>query len=46
MARFTFVDTSGEEWEQPADLVILSAFSLFNAIRDEYLKNPGRLVDA
>jgi gluconate 2-dehydrogenase alpha chain len=26
----TFVDTSGEEWEQPADLVILSAFSLFN----------------
>ena len=26
----TFVDTSGEEWEQPADLVILSAFSMFN----------------
>jgi gluconate 2-dehydrogenase alpha chain len=26
----TFVDTSGGEWEQPADLVILSAFSLFN----------------
>jgi gluconate 2-dehydrogenase alpha chain len=26
----SFVDTSGEEWEQPADLVILSAFSLFN----------------
>jgi len=26
----TFVDTSGEEWEQPADLVILSAYSLFN----------------
>ena len=23
----TFVDTSGEEWEQPADLVILAAFS-------------------
>ena len=23
----TFVDTSGEEWEQPADLVILSAYS-------------------
>ena len=22
----TFVDTSGEEWEQPADLVILSAY--------------------
>jgi len=26
----TFVDTSGEEWEQPADLVILAAFSIFN----------------
>jgi gluconate 2-dehydrogenase alpha chain len=26
----TFVDTSGEEYEQPADLVILSAFQLFN----------------
>jgi gluconate 2-dehydrogenase alpha chain len=26
----TFVDTGGEEWEQPADLVILSAYSLFN----------------
>lgn len=26
----TFVDTSGEEWEQPADLVILSAYTLFN----------------
>ena len=26
----TFVDTSGKEWEQPADLVILSAFSVFN----------------
>src|SRR6202040_1252170 len=26
----TFVDSSGEEWEQPADLVILSAFALFN----------------
>src|SRR5262245_10483316 len=26
----TFVDTSGQEWEQPADLVILSAFALFN----------------
>ena len=26
----TFVDTRGEEWEQPADLVILSAYSLFN----------------
>jgi gluconate 2-dehydrogenase alpha chain len=26
----TFVDTSGEEWEQPADLVILSAYTVFN----------------
>jgi gluconate 2-dehydrogenase alpha chain len=26
----TFVDTSGQEWEQPADLVILSAFTVFN----------------
>jgi gluconate 2-dehydrogenase alpha chain len=26
----TFVDASGEEWEQPADLVILSAYAIFN----------------
>lgn len=26
----TFVDTSGGEWEQPAEIVILAAFSLFN----------------
>ena len=26
----TFVDSSGEEWEQPADLVILAAFTIFN----------------
>ena len=26
----TFVDTSGEEWEQPAELVILAAYSMFN----------------
>ena len=26
----TFVDTSGEEYEQPADLVLLCAFSVFN----------------
>jgi gluconate 2-dehydrogenase alpha chain len=26
----TFVDTSNQEWEQPADLVILSAYSMFN----------------
>ena len=27
----TYVDSSGEEYEQPADLVLLCAFSLFNA---------------
>jgi gluconate 2-dehydrogenase alpha chain len=26
----TFVDASGEEWEQPAELVILSAYTIFN----------------
>ncbi len=26
----TFVDASGEEWEQPADLVILAAYTVFN----------------
>jgi gluconate 2-dehydrogenase alpha chain len=26
----TFVDTEGNEWEQPADLVILSAYTIFN----------------
>ncbi len=26
----TYVDTSGDEWEQPADLVILCGFQLFN----------------
>lgn len=26
----TYVDSSGNEWEQPADLVILCAFQLFN----------------
>lgn len=26
----TFVDTQGQEWEQPADLVILAAYSIFN----------------
>jgi gluconate 2-dehydrogenase alpha chain len=26
----TFVDTDGNEWEQPADLVILSAYTIFN----------------
>lgn len=26
----TYVDTNGEEWEQPADIVLLCAFQLFN----------------
>jgi gluconate 2-dehydrogenase alpha chain len=26
----TYVDTSGEEWEQPADIILVCAFSLFN----------------
>ena len=26
----TYVDTQGQEWEQPADLVLLCAFQLFN----------------
>lgn len=26
----TYVDAQGEEWEQPADLVLICAFSLFN----------------
>ena len=26
----TFMDSSGREWEQPADLVILSAYTIFN----------------
>ena len=26
----TFVDSSGDEWEQPAELVILSAYTIFN----------------
>ena len=30
VASVTYVDTSGEEWEQPGDLFILSAFQLFN----------------
>ena len=26
----TYVDSAGEQWEQPADLVVLAAFQLFN----------------
>ena len=42
--RVTFVDTSGEEWEQPADLVILSAYSLFN-VQLLLLSKIGRPYD-
>lgn len=27
----TYIDSSGEEWEQPADLVLVCAFAFFNA---------------
>jgi gluconate 2-dehydrogenase alpha chain len=46
----TFVDTSGEEWEQPAELVILAAYTIFNVqllmlsgIGEQYdpIKNQG-----
>jgi gluconate 2-dehydrogenase alpha chain len=40
----TFVDTSGQEWEQPADLVILSAYSLFN-VQLLLLSKIGRPYD-
>jgi len=26
----TYVDTAGREWEQPADIVFLCAFQMFN----------------
>jgi gluconate 2-dehydrogenase alpha chain len=41
----TFVDASGEEWEQPADLVILCAFQLFN-VQLLLLSGVGRPYDA
>jgi gluconate 2-dehydrogenase alpha chain len=40
----TFVDTSGEHWEQPADLVILSAYALFN-VRLLLLSRIGQPYD-
>ena len=40
----TFVDTSGDQWEQPADLVILSAYSLFN-VQLLLLSRIGRPYD-
>src|SRR5665213_620502 len=40
----TFVDTSGEEWEQPAELFILCAFQLFN-VQLLMLSGIGRIYD-
>ena len=40
----TFVDTSGEEWEQPADLVILCAYTIFN-VQLLLLSGIGRPYD-
>jgi gluconate 2-dehydrogenase alpha chain len=40
----TFVDAGGEEWEQPADLVILSAYALFN-VQLLLLSNIGQPYD-
>jgi gluconate 2-dehydrogenase alpha chain len=40
----TFVDTAGSEWEQPADLVILSAYSMFN-VQLLLLSKIGRPYD-
>ena len=40
----TFVDTSGEEWEQPAELVILSAYTIFN-VQLLLLSGIGRPYD-
>ncbi len=40
----TFVDTSGREWEQPADLVILCAYTIFN-VQLLLLSGIGRPYD-
>jgi gluconate 2-dehydrogenase alpha chain len=40
----SYVDTSGEEWEQPADLVLVCAFSFFN-VRMLLLSGIGRPYD-
>src|SRR5581483_1564453 len=34
----TYVDAQGEEWEQPADLVLVCAFSLFNVRHRQALR--------
>lgn len=40
----TYVDTSGQEWEQPADIVLVCAFSLFN-VRLLLLSGIGKAYD-
>ncbi len=41
----TYVDTSGEEWEQPANIVLVCAFALFN-VRLMLLSGIGKPYDA
>ena len=41
----TFVDTSNEEWEQPAEIVLVCAYALFN-VRLMLLSGIGRPYDA
>ena len=41
----TYVDTSGEEWEQPASIVLVCAYALFN-VRLLLLSGIGRPYDA
>ncbi|HEX4077907.1 MAG TPA: GMC family oxidoreductase [Rhizomicrobium sp.] len=40
----TYVDTAGKEWEQPAELVILCAFQLFN-VQLLMLSGIGQIYD-
>lgn len=40
----TFVDTAGQEWEQPADLVLLCAYTIFN-VQLLMLSNIGQPYD-
>jgi len=40
----TFVDTTGQEWEQPADLVLLCAYTIFN-VQLLMLSNIGQRYD-
>jgi gluconate 2-dehydrogenase alpha chain len=39
-----FVDTSGEEWEQPADLVLVCAFTIFN-VQILMMSGIGKIYD-